>query len=73
LSGKTVRPKLYIARGIPGSVRRMAGMSRSEIMVAINKDPTPIFGVADISLVGDIYEIVPVLIKRLKELEEMAG
>jgi electron transfer flavoprotein alpha subunit len=73
-TGKTVRPKIYIACGISGAIQHLVGMQDSDLIIAVNRDrEAPIFEVAHYGIIGDLFEVIPALTRRLREIAKTPG
>ena len=71
LSGKTITPKLYIGLGVSGAIQHLAGMQTSDYIIAVNKDKdAPIFKIANMGIVGDLFDVLPQLLELLKKESE---
>jgi electron transfer flavoprotein alpha subunit len=70
-TGKTVCPKVYIACGISGAIQHVVGMQSADMIVAVNRDPdAPIFDVANYGIVGDLFEVIPLLTRKIEQRSE---
>ncbi|MBW1943615.1 MAG: electron transfer flavoprotein subunit alpha/FixB family protein, partial [Deltaproteobacteria bacterium] len=73
-TGKTVQPDLYIACGISGSIQHLAGMSQSKYVISINTDrKAPIVSASDVTFIGDLFQVVPMLTDKIREYKEKNG